>query len=274
MSTTESSPNPGSSAQSLQVREVFSRAWPLFKACLPVCLPLAVIGVAAGATPSADGAAGGEGHGLAHSRQWWGLLLASTVLTLICYGAVLRQQLALVAGERVPVLASMRDALRDVPLVLPLLLLLTLPLLPAMIITRVRGFDLMAALLTLAALGVLMHALFAWIAMVERRLNPWSALLLSVRVVRVRRMQVLALLGTLLFAVLVFVLLVGILTAVVMGLAGQDAPGPSSLALSRWLMAVILAVPVVYGGALAVTAWRMVTAVPASPGDPAPRPGA
>jgi hypothetical protein len=67
---------------------------------------------------------------------------------------------------------------------------------------------------------------------------------------------------------------VGILTGVVMNLAGQGNPDASGMAFSVWLMGVILAVPVVYGGAVTVSAWRMVSAVPASPDDPALRPAA
>ena len=62
--------------------------------------------------------------------------------------------------------------------------------------------------------------------------------------------------ASLMAAVLVFILLAGILVGIVMNLAGQATPGPSALAFSRWLMAVLLAVPVVYGGAVTVSAWR------------------
>ena len=44
----------------------------------------------------------------------------------------------------------------------------------------------------------------------------------------------------------------------VMELAGQGRPEAGSLAFSRWLMAVILATPVVYGGAVTISAWRAV----------------
>ena len=93
-------------------RDILGRAWPLFKASLPVCLPLAVIGVAAGATPGAESVVGGEGHGHRHGAEWWGVTFASVLLTLICYGAVLRQQLALAAGRRAPVMESLRAVKR------------------------------------------------------------------------------------------------------------------------------------------------------------------
>lgn len=251
-----------------------SAAWPLFRACLPTCLPLAIIGVAASATPGAEAAASGEGHGFQHGREWWGLLVASTVLTLICYGAVLRQQLAIAAGARLPLLESMRDAVRDVPYVLVLLLLLALPLLPAMLATAWLGFGVVPFGLTLAALALLVHALFAWPSIAALGLNPWQALRHSARQVQGRWRSCVMLLALLAAAILVFVLLVGILTGVVMNLAGQGNPTESGMAFSVWLMGVILAVPVVYGGAVTVAAWRVVSAAPASPGDRAPPPAA
>lgn len=255
------------------MRAVFAAAWPLFKACLPACLPLAIIGVAASATPGSEAAISGEGHGLNHGREWWGLVVASTVLTLICYGAVLRQQLAIAAGVRLPLLESMRQSVRDVPFVLALIVLLVVPLLPAMLATAASGFGIVPLVLTLAALALLVYALFAWPSIAALGMNPWRALLHSVRLVRGRWRSCVALLAMLAAAIFVFVLLVGILTGVVMNLAGQGNPTESGMAFSVWLMGVILAVPVVYGGAVTVAAWRVVSAVPASPGDPAPTPG-
>ena len=61
--------------------------------------------------------------------------------------------------------------------------------------------------------------------------------------------------------VIVFTLLVGILLAVVMYLAGQgDQPEHAGLSLSRWLMACIVAVPVVYAGAVSVAAYHAAAA--------------
>ena len=58
-------------------------------------------------------------------------------------------------------------------------------------------------------------------------------------------------------AILVFVLLSGILLAVVMNLAGIGAgTGHTGLSLSRWLMAAVLSLPVVYAGAVTVAAWN------------------
>jgi hypothetical protein len=260
-------------AASLAAREILSAAWPLFKACLPVCLPLAIIGVAAGATPGSEAAMSGPGRAAAYTREWWGLTAASIVLTLICYGAVLRQQLGVAEGQRPPVLESLRRAAMDVPFVLVLLLVLLVPLVPAMLATAWRGFDVLAALLTFAGCALLVHGWFAWPELAARDLNPLAALSASMRLVRGRwyRTGLLALM--LVSAVLVFVLLTAIFIGVVMGLAGQDSPDARGMALSRWLMALILAVPVVYGGAVTVTARRALLSVaPASPAGPATGP--
>ncbi len=53
-----------------------------------------------------ESVASGEGHGFTHGREWRGLTVASILLTLICYGAVLHQQLAMAAGARVRLMES------------------------------------------------------------------------------------------------------------------------------------------------------------------------
>jgi hypothetical protein len=70
-------------------------------------------------------------------------------------------------------------------------------------------------------------------------------------------LQLAGLMGLLLTGVLVFMLLAGILLGMVMNLAGQGVnPGSGALAMSRLLLAILLAVPVLYAGAVAVTTWR------------------
>lgn len=269
-------------AASLAPREILGAAWPLFKSCLPVCLPLAVVGVAAGATPGAEAAMHAGARSAAYSREWWGVTAASIVLTLICYGAVLRQQLALAQGARLPVLVTLRRAALDIPLVLPALLLLVLPLAPAMLVTAWRGFGAAAAALTLAGAMLLVYGWFAWLEVVARTgrqadtraqsghdaggaVSPLAGLAASIRLVQGRWRAFALVAATLLAAVLVFVLLTGIFIGMVMGLAGQSSPDAGGLAFSRWLMALILAVPVVYGGAVTVSAWRAAAAGAHSP---------
>ncbi len=122
--------------------------------------------------------------GLTHGREWWGVAMASTLLTLICYGAVLHQQLARVAGgSRALVLDSLRNAVRRLPASLGLMVLLALPLAPAMLATAWHGFGVLSAVLTLAALVLLVYALFAWPALIAGALSPFAALAASIGVV-------------------------------------------------------------------------------------------
>jgi hypothetical protein len=216
-----------------------------------------MVGVAAGATPRAEAVASGLAQDFLYSREWWGVCAASTVLVLICYGAVLRQQLQLAAGVHPQLLDSMRRATRDVPYVLLLLLLCALLFAPAAVSTALRGFDAVALLLTAAACALLVYAFPAWPALSARDLTPWAALATSIAMVRGRWREYFGVIGILVVAVLVFLLLAGILIGMVMGLAGQGAvPTTGGLAASRWLMAPVLAAPVVYATAVAVVLFR------------------
>ncbi|MDQ2640896.1 MAG: hypothetical protein M3Y79_10000 [Pseudomonadota bacterium] len=255
-------------AASLAARDVLGAAWPLFKASLPMCLPLAVIGVAAGATPGAEASSSGM-RDMAYTRDWWGLMAACLLLTLICYGAVLRQQFAIAAGQPQRLLESLRSAATDIPQVLAVHVLMLLPLVPAMLATAWLDFGVVPALLTLAAGGLLIYGWFAWPAVVATPTGPVAAMGRSIVLVRGRWTAFAQLAFALLASVLVFVLLVGIFIGVVMGLAGQATPDANGLALSRWLMGLVLAMPVVYASAVTVSAWRAAVS-----GGPASRIGA
>ncbi len=229
---------------------------------MPGCLPLALVGVAASGTPGAQALASGEGRGLLHSGQWWGLYVASTVLMLICYGGILRQQLALSSGARLGVLDSMRDSVAGLPGTIVVLLV---------VLAAVLGGG---VLLLLPGCAALVWLFFAWPAQIDERLGPLPALRRSIGLVRGRFLAVAGIAGATLAAVLVFVLLSGILLAVVMSLAGPGAQtSHTGLSVSRWLMAALLSAPVVYVSAVSVAAWRTALSdVPASPADPAPPP--
>lgn len=239
------------------MRDVFGAAWPLFQVCLPTCLPLAVLAIVAGGAPGAEARATGELHGFSHGRDWWGVTIASSLLVLICYGALLRQQLGFAAGERPQLMQSLRDAGRDIPAVLVLIVAWTLPFLPAIAVTAWRGFDGIALVLTAIALGVLVYGLPAWPLLLARGVNPFAALAASARMVRGRWLQFAGIVLALLGGVLVFALLSSILISMVMNLAGQGSPTANGLAFSRWLIALVLAVPVVYAGAVSVVTWRV-----------------
>lgn len=237
------------------MRDVLALAWPLFQVSLPTCLPLAVIAVSVGAIPVAGA--------LPQSREWWGVVVARAVLMLICYGAMLRQQLRFAAGGRPHLMPSLRDAVRDLPALLALAVGWILPFVPAIACTAARGFDFVALLLTVAASALLVFMLPAWPAMIWGSTTAWSALGQSICLVRGRWLQFAALMLVLLAGVLIFVLLAGILLGMVMYLAGQGAsPTPHALAVSRWLIAILLALPVTYGGAAAVVTWRVAATPP------------
>ncbi|MEO6366742.1 MAG: hypothetical protein ABIP38_02000 [Steroidobacteraceae bacterium] len=257
MTTPEPSGKAAGGSTRIVTRDVLAAAWSLFQVCWPACLPLAMVGVAASATPRAEAVASGLTRDFLHSREWWGLCAAATLLVLICYGAVLRQQLQLAAGLRPLLLDSLRRAARDVPYVLLLLLSCAVLFAPAAISTALRGFDAVALLLTVAGCALLVYVFPAWPALIARDLTPWAALGVSIAMVRGRWREYFGVIGILIVAVLVFILLAGILVGMLMGLAGQGAaPTASGLAASRWLMAPVLAAPVVYTTAVAVVLYR------------------
>jgi hypothetical protein len=242
-------PGPSTAGPRLATRAVLASAWSLFQVSLPGCLPLAVLAVAASDAPRAE--AHRQGMDLWHtlaSAQGLGLFAVSTVLLLICYAGILRQQLACAAGRRCGALQSLRESLAAVLPTLGLYLLLLATVVPGLI-------------LVLPGLGLLVLFFLAWVAQIEEQLSPLAAIRRSVALVRGRFWSVATIVAAVLAMVVVFTLLVGILLAVVMYLAGQgDRPEHAGLSLSRWLMACIVAVPVVYVGAVSVATWRAAVA--------------
>jgi hypothetical protein len=240
---------PAAAPAALATRSVLAAAWSLFQQSLPGCLPLAIIGTAASDVPRVE--AHRRGLDLWHllaTAEGIGIFLASTALMLICYAGILRQQLARSAGRHCGAMQSLRDSLTG--------LLPTVGLYLLLVVTVVPGL-----LLLLPGLGLLVLFFFAWAAHIEEGLMPLAAIRRSVALVRGRFMAVAGIVAMLLAAVLVFTLLVGILLAVVMYLAGQgDQPAHAGMSFSRWLMACILGIPVVYVGAVSVAAYRAATA--------------
>jgi hypothetical protein len=230
---------------SLNAREVLRAAWPLFQVSLPGCLPLAVIGVAASGVPGAEAVARGEAFGQSHSVDWWGLYFASTVLMLICYGGVLRQQLARSRGQRVGVMESLRSSLIGLPGTAGVVFLALLAVVAGLVLMVIPG------------LVAVIYTFLAWPAQVDERLDPVAALRRSVSLVRGRFADMAAITGSLLAAVLVFVMLSGVLMDILMNLAGPGVQtGRTGMSLSRWLMVGLLSLPVAYTGAVTVTAWN------------------
>ncbi|MEO8308614.1 MAG: hypothetical protein ABI616_11320 [Pseudomonadota bacterium] len=257
----DSTLKPLPDAKSLTAREVLRAAWPLFQVSLPGCLPLAVLGVAASGVPGAEAVAHGDTHGLVHGADWWGLYLASNVLMLICYSGVLRKQLALARGEGIGALKALQEGLIELPQSIGVLILTMIGILVGGVLLIVPG------------LLALVYTNFAWIAQIDEKLGPTAAIRRSVELVRGRVLAVAGIIGALAAGVLVFVLLTGILMAIVMNLAGRDAQESHvGLSFSRWLLAGILSLPVVYIGAVTITAWRTARATRFSAISTAPTP--
>ncbi len=170
-----------------------------------------MLGVAASATPGAEAARSGAPRGFLHDPQWWGLYAASTVLMLICYGGILRQQLALARGTRLPIYDSMKQAVVGLPGTLGVVVPVTLAVAAGI------------AALVLPGFVVLVFGFFAWVAQIDARLPPLAAIRRSIDEVRGRFLATAGIVAATIAAILVFVLLSGILLAVVMNLAGIGA---------------------------------------------------
>lgn len=235
---------PVPDASSLVPRAVLRATWALFQQSWPTCLPLALLGVTASGVPGSEAAANGAARGLSQDPQWWSLYVVSTVLTLICYGAVVQRQLSLVAGEPLPVFDALRRSALRLPAAASVAVLVMLLVAAGLVLAVVPG---LAALVWLS---------FAWIAALEGAL-PVAALRESVALVRGRFWAVAKVLAVLAAAVLVFVVLAGIFVGVLMAIAGKQ--GPTSVAgqaASRLLFGTVIALPVVYVGAAMVVLRR------------------
>jgi hypothetical protein len=228
-------------AASLAVRDVLASAWPLFQVSLPRCLPLAVLGVAASGTPVAEGNA--------FSREWWGVYLASMVLMLICYESILRLQLQHALGLPGDVMKALKTSAIHLPGSLAVVVLV--------LVASILGL----LCLLLPGLAVSNLLCLAWVARIGEQRSAMDALKRSWQLVRPHFWPVAAVLGAALAAILVFVLLTGIFMAVIMNLAGLEAQtSHGALSFSRWLMAAVLALPVIYVGAVTVSLWRRLVA--------------
>jgi len=229
---------------SLLPREVLRATWALFQLSWPTCLPLALVGVTASGVPGSEAAASGAARGLSHDPQWWGLYVASMVLTLACYGAVVLRQRSIAEGEPLSILDALRRSVIGLPTTATTAVLCSLAV-------AVGG-----VLLVLPGLAALVLLSLAWIIALEGQM-PIDAMRASVAAVRGRFWAVAKLLAVLLSAVLVFVVLAGIFVGVLMAVAGKQ--GPTTVfgqTLSRLLFGTVIALPVVYLGAALVVLRR------------------
>jgi len=238
-------------------REILRLAWPLFQESLLRCLPLAILAAAASAVPQAETAANRAAGLPVHTREWWGVLLATTALTLICIEALLRVQVAMAERSRAVVMESMRRSVAALPGTFVLLLLSMAPLLPPLLWINMRGVNWVAGLWLLAGLFGLLFVFFAWPLRVAEGAAPWDALRRSILLVRRHFAQVATLAGVMLAAVLVFTQLTAIFIGLIMKIAGPEAQTSHAwLSVSRWLIAGVIAIPLIYMGAVSVAAYR------------------
>jgi hypothetical protein len=260
LTTTEPpSPKP-SGGPGFNAREILRLAWPLFQESLLRCLPLAILAAAASAVPQAETAANRAAGLPPHTREWWGVLLATTALSLICIDSVLRLQLAAAQRSPAAVMDSMRRSVASLPGTFAMLLLALAPLLPALLWISMRGANWLVVLWMLAGLGGLLLVFFAWPMRTAEGAAPWDALRRAMRLVRAHFTQVAMLAGVMLAAVLVFAQLTGIFIGLIMKIAGPEAQTSHAwLSVSRWLMAGVIAVPLIYMGAVSVAAYRQTT---------------
>jgi hypothetical protein len=234
----------------IRPREALAAAWPLFQVSWPGCLPLALIGVAASGSPQAARLSG---------PSWWGLYVASALLMLICYGGVLLRQLALADGRTLRPFDALRLATLRLPQSAATAALVGAPL--ALAVALVPWSPAAAAGLALAGLALALWLSLAWPVALAEGVGPVAAMRGAAGLVRGQVLRMAGLVGTAFAAVLVFVMLTGILLGIVMSLAGMQGPvGALQLGLSRLLIAGLIAVPVVWLGAVWVTAYRWLRA--------------
>ena len=218
----------------LEVREVLRATGTLFQLSWVSCLPLALLGVVASGAPGSESIASGEGRGLIHGGQWWGLYVASILLTLVCYGAVMLRQQSLVEGTPLRVF----EALRRSALALPAAAT--------------------AAVLYLVCAPLLLPIVWlslAWTVALWEGCGPLQACRRSIGLVRGHSFKLAGSYLATVAAVLVFVMLVGIFFGVVMSVAGQQG-ARTGVAASRVLFSALLSLPVVYVSAMLVSVYR------------------
>jgi hypothetical protein len=228
----------------INARAMLHAAWPLFQLSWTRGLPLAVLGVAASGMPSAESVRTGESHGFSHSPEWWGLYAACIALMLICYGAMLLLQISVASGQE----TTVREALRAS--------VLRLPAAAATVLLAILAVAAGTALLVVPGILALLYLGFSWHVVLRERTGVLASLARSVALVRGRVLALAGVLGAAGAGVLVFVLLTGILMGLVMSLAAIDPrAGGLGLGFARLLYAVVLAVPVVWLGAVSTVTY-------------------
>jgi hypothetical protein len=208
--------------------------WKLFRVSFLACLPLALLAICAGGAPQAFALT--TGHSL--DLGWWLVYVASTLLMLLCYGAIiLRQHGLLVGADRVldsGIGASLLGSARQLPGVL-LLMLLALPMLLAGL-----------ALLVVPGLAVGVCLLLAWPMVLVERVGPLAAMQRAAQHLRGHFWRVLAAFAIAGAGVLVFVVLAGVFAGVIMLAAQANATSAGARAFGTLVLSLIMVPPVLY----------------------------
>jgi hypothetical protein len=265
------------SVPSLPVNATLQTGWQLFSRSFLACLPLALPGVCAGGAPQAFARATGHSHDL----QWGLVYGASNAIMLICYGAVILRQHALLTGGDAALARCVRVSLARLPATVLSLLLVLAPLLAPLALMSVTGrvvgghASLAGAvlarplvqagglLLLLLALGAAHYLLFTWPAVLLERRGPVAALSRSVQLVRGNFWPLAGLVGSAAAGVVVFVILAGVFAGVFMLVAQAGAasapvyrsPGPRTGAIATVVLSLLLVCPVQYLCAIGVAAF-------------------
>jgi hypothetical protein len=160
---------------------------------------------------------------------WWLIYAASALLALLCYGAVILRQHALLAGTVTTGAASLARSARSLPGAL-LVVLLTVPA------------------LLLPPLGICL--LLAWPVLLLEHTGPVAAHGCNLRRLRGRFGRVLGIVTFAVAGLVVYGILAGIFAGVIMLIARPD--GASAAAAGTLVIAVLLLPPVLYCCALLV----------------------
>jgi hypothetical protein len=212
-------PTPNSSSTPLHI------AWQLFKVSFVACLPFALVAICAGGLPQAY--ARSTGHSL--NLGWWLVYAVSALLALLCYGAVILRQHALLTGAAMTAGACLVRSLRQ----LPTALLVVLVAMPALL---------------LGPLAICL--LLAWPSLLVEDTGPVAALENNLRRLRGRFWQVLGTVTVGAAGLLVYVILARIFAAVIMLIARPDSA--SAAALGAIVVSLLLLPPVLYFCAMLV----------------------
>jgi hypothetical protein len=194
------------------IGQVLDRAFRIFQAALARCLPHGMLSMIAGQLPNIYQLAMGRsmqplGGG---DPVWWILYAIGTALALVLWSAMLLRQRSTVDGQPVNALTELKEALRRIPALIGLLLLIALMVAGGVILLILPGIYLATA------------SSLAWPALMVERRSPLDAVRQSLRLVKGNWWRVSAVIAVALIVALVFYIVVFATLAIVLPLAGAN----------------------------------------------------